>query len=76
MGRPALLSFVHRCKNLRGVQSPLADFWKLVEHEIPESGGAYVLVADRWFTYPSGKSPVFYIGQSTNLRSRLRAHLK
>jgi hypothetical protein len=54
---------------------PLADFWNLAEDEIPAASGAYVLAADKWFSYPAGKSPVFYIGQARNLRKRLLTHL-
>ena len=54
----------------------LLDFWSLRDHEVPVSGGAYVLVARPGirFTYPNGSSPVFYIGHSRNLRRRLRSH--
>ena len=55
----------------------LADFWSLDDHEIPERPGAYILVARPGirFDYPGGRSPVFYIGQAGNLRSRLYQHL-
>jgi hypothetical protein len=58
--------------------SGLMDFWKLQEHEIPSSPGAYILIAqgNSHFSYPIGSSPVYYIGQSKNLRSRLREHFK
>lgn len=58
--------------------SGLKDFWKLKEHDIPTSPGAYILIAQghSHFSYPIGKSPIYYIGQSKNLRSRLREHLK
>jgi hypothetical protein len=74
MSRTPLLYFVDRCADVRGEASHLQDFWRLDEHDIPETGGAYVLVASEWFVYPSGKSPVFYVGQSRNLRQRLRMH--
>ncbi len=58
--------------------SGLLDFWKINDHEIPALPGAYILVArgDSHFAYPRGNSPIYYIGQSKNLRSRLRDHLK
>jgi hypothetical protein len=34
----------------------------------------YVLYGNHWFDYPQGKSPVFYMGQSANLRARLETH--
>jgi predicted GIY-YIG superfamily endonuclease len=52
------------------------DFWSLGKHEIPESPGAYILLANTDFLYPNGKSPIYYIGQTKNLRQRLRTHLK
>lgn len=57
---------------------PMANFWWLQSHKIPEKPGAYILMAQRGvtFNYPAGSSPVFYIGQSGNLRSRLSEHLK
>ena len=56
----------------------MADFWSLRNHDIPDKPGAYILVArpGARFDYPSGRSPVFYIGQAGNLRSRLYQHLK
>ena len=58
--------------------SPLKVFWDIKEHEIPNSSGAYLLVArgDSHFNYPNGKSPIFYVGHSKNLRSRLLCHLR
>ena len=58
--------------------SDLKDFWKINDHEIPTLPGVYILVArpDSHFDYPLGRSPVYYIGQSKNLRFRLRLHLK
>ena len=59
-------------------KSTINNFWNLNNHDIPTSPGAYVLLArgDIHFLYPKGKSPVFYIGQSQNLRIRLGNHLK
>jgi hypothetical protein len=73
--RTRLLAFLDRLGHPGNV-SVLREFWKLDEHELPVTGGVYILVADRWFSYPAGKSPVFYIGQSRNLRSRLTEHLR
>jgi len=58
--------------------SPMRDFWRLDEHDIPSKPGVYLLVArgDVRFPYPNGRSPIFYIGQSCSLRRRLREHLK
>jgi hypothetical protein len=63
--------------NMREI-SPIKNFWKLDRDDIPECPGAYILIArkDTSFIYPKGKSPIFYIGQSKNLRRRLRFHLK
>lgn len=44
---------------------------------VPSAGGVYVLMSERTlFTYPAGATSVFYIGQASNLRSRLAAHRK
>ena len=69
----ALLDFIDDKKH-----SEIADFWAIRKHEIPNMPGAYILLAngDTWFPYPAGSSPIYYIGQSTNLKSRLREHLK
>jgi hypothetical protein len=56
--------------------SPLKNFWTLNTHDVPEQPGIYVLISNEWFTYPGGRSPVFYIGQSGTLRSRLVEHLR
>ena len=44
--------------------------------EVPEGAGAYVLGSSdgTMFIYPWGTSPVFYIGQSSNLKRRLQEH--
>ena len=45
------------------------------EHKPPATGGAYVIgTADTMLIYPWGTSPVFYIGQTANLRQRLAGH--
>lgn len=58
--------------------TPFRDFWRLNEHEIPDAPGVYFLVARPGlrFTYPTGRSPIFYIGQAGSLRERLRTHSK
>ena len=56
----------------------LRNFWRLASHEIPSGPGVYVLLAKPGtrFQYPRGRSPVFYIGQASNLGNRLRSHLR
>ncbi len=46
--------------------------------EVPEHSGAYVLGSSDGvdFVYPWGVSPVFYIGQSKNLRKRIEEHIR
>ncbi|MEI8315109.1 MAG: hypothetical protein WCG79_06615 [Verrucomicrobiota bacterium] len=64
-------------KFLNGLEtSPMMDFWKMEEHDLPSRSGAYILVAasDVRFNYPKGRSPVYYIGQSQSLRQRLLRH--
>lgn len=58
--------------------SGLCDFWHLESHDLPDSAGVYLLLAQRsiGFQYPLGYSPIFYIGQSKKLRNRLLMHLK
>jgi len=65
------LAFVSTRSRLRKPRT----FWSLDSHEIPESPGVYLLFARRRLLYPKGRSPVFYIGQASNLRRRLKAHL-
>ena len=63
---------------LRGLRcSAPKNFWKLADHQIPTGSGVYVLIARPGvlFRYPKGSSPVFYVGQATNLRHRLKEHL-
>ncbi len=44
---------------------------------VPNEPGIYIMVAKkRDFVYPKKESPVFYIGTSKNLRSRLKTHLR
>ena len=65
--------------DLRGTQwfSGLYYFWDLRDHDIPAKAGAYILLArGKRFQYPIGRNPVYYIGQSTNLRRRLHTHLR
>ena len=44
----------------------------------PEIAGAYVLGANEgtMFSYPWGNSPIYYIGQSRDLRKKLAEHRK
>lgn len=45
--------------------------------KIPKTQGAYILGTDgENLIYPWGRSPVFYIGQSSNLAKRLADHKK
>lgn len=69
----ALLDFIGHLNH-----SELRDFWKVKDHDVPSGPGAYILVAKghSHFSYPRGNSPIFYIGQSSNLHSRLYEHLK
>jgi excinuclease UvrABC nuclease subunit len=43
---------------------------------VPAAPGVYIFSArpGHRFAYPRGRSPVFYIGRSTNLRRRLTTH--
>jgi hypothetical protein len=58
--------------------SPLSDFWRLDQHDIPTSPGVYFLIARPGvrFLYPNSTSSIFYIGQASSLRRRLLDHLK
>jgi hypothetical protein len=58
--------------------SPLSDFWRLHQHDIPASPGVYFLIARPGvrFLYPTSMSSIFYIGQASSLRRRLSDHLK
>lgn len=43
---------------------------------IPNRSGVYVIVSTKspYFIYPTGKSPVIYIGESINLKQRIKEH--
>lgn len=75
---PRCLSFI---KSFRGQIG--ADFaFDLMDVDeidnIPETPGVYVIVSSDGtsFQYPNGKSPIMYIGMSTNLRDRIYQHHK
>jgi len=65
-------------KNIKGKVSKTKDFWKVEEHDIPATPGVYVLIAKNGvrFTYPKGKSPIYYIGQTNSLKRRLCGYLR
>ena len=45
--------------------------------DVPNEPGIYIMVAKkREFVYPKKDSPVFYIGTSKNLKSRLKTHFR
>lgn len=58
--------------------SAVHDLWTADMSLIPQTSGAYVLLAGPGtkFLYPKGSSAVFYIGQAVNLRKRLTQHRK
>jgi hypothetical protein len=60
--------------------TPPANFWQIKEeeHDIPSTPGVYILIARRGihFAYPEGKSPIYYIGQTSSLKRRLCGHWK
>src|SRR5271154_5916702 len=66
------LRFLRKLK-LKRKPSPVSDFWRCNEHGIPSSPGVYLLIARRGFqfSYPAGKSPIYYIGQTTSLYKRI-----
>ena len=51
---------------------------ELIESDYAATAGCYVLGSKDGtdFVYPWGRSPVFYIGTSSKLRQRLKAHRK
>jgi len=59
-----------------GLKNDLTNEEKFDFSTIPANGGAYVFGSSdgTMFTYPWGSSPIFYIGQSNNLRKRLTEH--
>ena len=56
----------------------LCDLLEIDENDLPTTSGAYVLGSSDGtnFVYPWGSSPIFYIGQSNNLKKRLLTHKK
>jgi hypothetical protein len=65
----------HICHRSSSVVARRA-FWEIGKEltTIPDLPGVYVLYGNHRFDYPVGKSPIFYIGQSANLRERLETH--
>jgi len=63
------LRFLHDLK-----AAPLSGLLDCDFASVPQSPGVYLLVASsaNSFLYPNGRSAVFYIGQGTDLRTRLR----
>ncbi len=59
-----------------GLELSLSEKENFDFSKIPQNGGAYVLGTSdgTMFQYPWGSSPVFYIGQSSNLKKRLNDH--
>ncbi|MDP1798088.1 MAG: hypothetical protein Q8K78_11425 [Planctomycetaceae bacterium] len=56
------------------VALPPRDLLTWEQDDIPSGPAAYIFIAKRSFLYPRGKSPVFYVGQSSSLRRRLYRH--
>jgi hypothetical protein len=56
--------------------SPVRDLLTWSKSDVPKEPGAYILLArpEISFRYPRAESPVFYIGQASNLRGRLYRH--
>lgn len=79
---PRSLSFLkeHRSPGIRQLTGPDLEFnlmnFKEFENYIPTTPGVYIIVSTdgTHFQYPSGKSPVMYIGMSLNLYNRLKDH--
>lgn len=44
--------------------------------DVEKRPGVYIFVGKEKYNYPTGKSPVIYIGTSKNLYSRLRKHMR
>src|SRR5438105_4838341 len=60
------------------INGPVRQLLDVSFHDVPAKPGVYVLVAGPGLTfkYPRGRSPVFYIGQASSLRARLRTHAR
>ncbi len=56
--------------------SPVRDLLAWRKSDVPRQPGAYLLLArpEVTFRYPRAESPLFYIGQTKNLRRRLYNH--
>ena len=55
---------------------PIRDLLEWDKKTVSALPGAYILLADKgtMFSYPAGRSPVFYIGQAKGLCGRLGRH--
>jgi hypothetical protein len=58
--------------------APARSLACLLEHEVPDGPGVYLLMAQGRFRfpYPRGASAIYYIGQARSLRRRLLKHHK
>jgi len=56
----------------------LDNLLQMDEDKLPKTSGVYILGSSDGtnFIYPWGSSPIFYIGQSKNLKKRLLTHKK
>lgn len=60
------------------IRTGVRSLWAIDRHSVTEEGGVYMLLSGDGtvFPYPGGRSLVFYIGQSKNLRKRPLTHLR
>jgi hypothetical protein len=67
-----------RTLKLKQKTSRVSDFWRCKDHNIPKFPGVYLLIAKKCtFRYPTGRSPVYYIGKAKSLYKRiLKDHYK
>lgn len=55
---------------------PVRDLLSVDLRDVPQQPGAYILMGASGFSfpYPGGASPVFYLGRTKNLRTRMSTH--
>ena len=64
-----------RFVSARWSDADVTDLLTIDMAAIPQTGGVYVLgTTGTQLVYPWGTSPIYYIGQSSNLRKRLEEH--
>lgn len=71
------LSFIRNFRPIKGSDGVICNLVDDDLSEVSTNNGVYILVSPRTrFVYPKGSSKVIYIGQTNNIKRRLKEHQK